>query len=44
MNIVHGCTRIMVGSAGWLSPLSTPTAALTAAKIVAVLWGFQLHG
>jgi hypothetical protein len=41
MNLVHGCTRIMIGSPSWMSPLSSPTAAAAAAKIIAVLWALS---
>ena len=43
MNVVHDYRRVMVSSAGWLGPLSSPVLALGATKVVALLWTFLLH-
>jgi hypothetical protein len=43
MTLVHGYTKIMICSAGWMGPLTSPVAAL-AGKIAALLWAFQLQG
>lgn len=43
MNLVQDYRRVMVCSAGWLGPLSSPVLALTASKVVALLWTFVLR-
>jgi hypothetical protein len=43
MSLVHRYERIMVCSAGWLAPLTSPAAGL-AARILGLLWAFQLQG
>jgi hypothetical protein len=44
MNFAHGCTRIMMCSPNWLGPFTAPTAAMTVSKLLALLFGVQMHG
>jgi sorbitol-specific phosphotransferase system component IIBC len=43
MSLVDGYEKVMICSAGWLSPLLSPTAALVA-KIVGLMWAYQMQG
>ena len=43
MNVVHDCRRVMVCSASWHGPLSSPVLALGATKVVALLWTLLLR-
>ena len=43
MSLVHNYERVMVCSAGWLGPLTSPAAGL-AAKILGLIWVFQMQG
>jgi hypothetical protein len=44
MNVVQDYTSVMIRSAKWVGPLTSPVAALAATKVVALLWTFLLHG
>jgi hypothetical protein len=44
MNVVGDYTRVIICSAGWVRPFSSPAAALAATKVFALLWAFLLHG
>ena len=41
MSLTHGYTKIMACSADWVTPLSSPAAAL-AGKFLSLLWAFQM--
>ena len=43
MNVIQDYRKVMVCSAGWLGPLSSPMVALTASKIAGALWTILLR-
>ena len=43
MSLAHGYKNVMACCAAWVTPLSSPAAAL-AGKFVSLLWAFQMQG